>query len=100
MAKYLPSHEVARKIFLKPLFTEIEKNNCFSIYTRSDLSKIREETIKKYDLIDRSGQLDTRKFKNRSLQNFQTWQFISLSLRKQQRNDLNGTAKSLNCFLT
>ena len=67
MAKYLPSHEVARYIFLKPLFTEIEKNNCFSIYTRSDLSKIREETIKKYDSIDRSGELDTRKFKNRSL---------------------------------
>ena len=30
-------------------------NNCFSIYTRSDLKKIREETIKKYDLIDRSN---------------------------------------------
>ena len=26
--------------------TEIEKNNCFTIYTRSDLDKIREETIK------------------------------------------------------
>ena len=79
---------------------EIEKNYCFSTYTQSDLNKIREETIKKYDLTDRSGQLDTRQFKNRSLQNFQTWQFTSLSLRKQQRNDLNGTAKSLNCFLT
>ena len=67
VAKYLPSHEVARWIFLKPLFTEIEKNKCFSIYTRSDLNKIREETIKKYDLIDRSGQLDMRQFKNRSL---------------------------------
>ena len=42
----------------------------------------------------------THKFKNRSLQNFQTWQFTSLSFRKQQRNGLNGTAKSLNCFLT
>ena len=42
------------KIFPKPLFTEIEKNS-FSIYTRSDLNKIREETIKKYDLIDRSN---------------------------------------------
>ena len=41
----------------------------------------------------------TRKFKNRSSQNFQTWQFISLSFREQQRNGLNGTAKSLNCFL-
>ena len=28
------------KIFLKPLFTEIAKNNCFSIYTRSDLDNI------------------------------------------------------------
>ena len=55
MAKYLLSHEVARYIFLKPLFTEI------------DHRKIREETIKKYDLIDRSDQLDTQKLKNRSL---------------------------------
>ena len=47
---YLPSREAAR--LLKPLFTEIEKNNCFSIYTRSNPNKIREETIKKYDLID------------------------------------------------
>ena len=38
-----------------PLFTEIEKNNCFSIYTGSDPNKIRDETIKKYDLIDRSN---------------------------------------------
>ena len=45
----------SRSIFLKPLFTDIEKNNCFSIYTRSDLNKIREETIKKCDLIDRSN---------------------------------------------
>ena len=55
MAAFLMSREAARKIFLKPLFTEIEKNNCFSIYTRSDLNKIREETIKKYNLIDRSN---------------------------------------------
>ena len=37
------------------VFTEIEKNNCFSIYTRSDLNKIKEENIKKYDLIDWSN---------------------------------------------
>ena len=55
MAKYLTSCEAARKIFLKPLFTESEKNNCFSIYTRSDLNKIREENIKRYDLIDGSN---------------------------------------------
>ena len=42
----------------------------------------------------------TRKFKNRSLQNFQTRLFTSLSFRKRQRNGLNGTAKSLNCFVT
>ena len=54
---------MAGQIFLKPLFTEIEKNNCFSIYARSDLSKIGGETTEKYDLIDRSGQLDTRKKK-------------------------------------
>ena len=49
------------------LLTETEKNNCFSIYTRSHLNKIREETIKKYDLIDRLGQLDARQLKNGSL---------------------------------
>ena len=27
----------------KPLFTEIEENDCFSIYTQSDLKKIRKE---------------------------------------------------------
>ena len=45
MAEYLPSRVAAREIFCRctrlgkylPLFTEIEKNNCFSIYTRSDL---------------------------------------------------------------
>ena len=42
-------------MFVKPLFTEIEKNNCLSIYTRSDLNKIREEAIKKYDLIEGSN---------------------------------------------
>ena len=42
----------------------------------------------------------SRKFKNRSLQNFQPWQFTSLWLRKQQRNGFNGTVKSMNCLLT
>ena len=47
----------------------------------------------------------TWKFKNRSLQNFQTKQFTSWSLCRQQRNGLNGTVKSLRrkvelcCFL-
>ena len=34
---------------------EIEKNICFSIYTPSDLNKIRKEIIKKYDLINSSN---------------------------------------------
>ena len=55
MAKYLPSRESGEGNIPIALFTEIEKNNCFSIYTRSDLDKIREETIKKYNLIDRSN---------------------------------------------
>ena len=42
-------------LFLKPLFIEIEKNICFSIYTPSDLNKIRKEIIKKYDLINGSN---------------------------------------------
>ena len=98
MAKYLPSHELSGEVNI--LKATIKESNCFSIYTRSYFSKIIEEAIKKDDLIDRSGQLDTLKVKNRSLQNFQTWQFTRLSFPKQQRNDLNGTAKSLNCFLT
>ena len=40
--------------YLTRIFTEIEKNNCFSLYTRRDLYKIRKETIKKNDLIDGS----------------------------------------------
>ena len=45
----------SRYIFLKPILTEIEKNNCFSIYTRSDLFEFRKGTIKKYYLIDRAS---------------------------------------------
>ena len=35
-----------------PLFTEIEKNNCFSIYTGSDLNNIFKRNTLKIDLID------------------------------------------------
>ena len=52
-------------MFLKPLFTEIKKNNCFSTYTPSDLNKIREETIKKYDLID--GSNHAKEFSNMAI---------------------------------
>ena len=36
------------------LFTEIEKNNCFSIYTGSDLNNIFKGKTLKIDLIDLS----------------------------------------------
>ena len=53
---YLPSRESGEVNIPKAtIFTDIEKNNCFSIYTLTDLNKIGEETIKKYDLIDRSN---------------------------------------------
>ena len=79
MAAFLMSREAARKIFLKPLFTEIEKNNCFSIYTRSDLNKIREETVKTYDLIDGSNHAKVSKqifaeFSNMAIHKFITSQ--------------------------
>ena len=53
VAKYLPSRESGEVNIPKVTIHEIKKNNCFSIYTRRYLNKIREETIKKYDLIDR-----------------------------------------------
>ena len=51
--KVLKSQVLLRGLFT--VFTEIEKNNWFSIYTRSDVNKIRQETIKKYDLTDGSN---------------------------------------------
>ena len=47
----LPSVEVN----ILPLFTEIEKNNCFSIYTGSDLNNIFRRKPLKIDLIDLSS---------------------------------------------
>ena len=55
MAQKFTEARSGEVIFLKPLFTEIEKNNCFSIFTPSDLNKIREETVKNYYFIDRSN---------------------------------------------
>ena len=74
------------------------KRTIFLVYTHEVISTKSERKLLKSTiwLTDQN----TRKIKNRSLQNFQTWQFTSLSLRKQQRNGLNGTVKSLNCFLT
>ena len=79
----------SRYIFLKPILTEIEKNNCFSIYTRSDLFEFRKGTIKEYYLIDRASvkKLHVTYMRERySSQNIQVCQFASLSLRKRQRN--------------
>ena len=42
------------EVNILPLFTEIEKNNCFSIYTGSDLNKIFRRKPLKIDLIDLS----------------------------------------------
>ena len=41
------------EVNILPLFTEIEKNNCFSIYTLSDLNIFRRKPLK-IDLIDLS----------------------------------------------
>ena len=51
----LKSRAIVAVIILKPQFTKIEKNNCFSIHTRRNLNKIREETIKKYYVIEGSN---------------------------------------------
>ena len=42
------------EVNILPLFTEIEKNNCFSIYTGSDLNNIFRSKPLKIDLIDLS----------------------------------------------
>ena len=42
------------EVNILPLFTEIEKNNCFSIYTGSDLDNIFRKKPLKIDLIDLS----------------------------------------------
>ena len=42
------------EVNILPLFTEIEKNNCFSIYSGSDLNNIFRRKPLKIDLIDLS----------------------------------------------
>ena len=42
------------EVNILPLFTEIEKNNCFSIYTGSDLNNTFRRKPLKIDLIDLS----------------------------------------------
>ena len=66
------------------ILTEPEVNNCFSIFTRSDLNRIRKETIKKR-LVWLTGEfmreheaVKSGCAKVRSLQYLQTWQMIVL----------------------
>ena len=63
-------------------FIEPEVNNCFSIFTRSDLNRIRKETIKKL-LVCLTGEfmreheaVNSGCAKVRSLQYLQTWKMI------------------------
>ena len=66
------------------ILTGPEVNNCFSIFTRSDLNRIRKETIKKR-LVWLTGKfmrkheaVNSGCAKVRSLQYLQTWQMIGL----------------------
>ena len=49
-----PTEPRSGEVNILPLFTEIEKNNCFSIYTGSDLNNIFRRKPLKIDLIDLS----------------------------------------------
>ena len=73
-------------------------NNCFSIFTRSDLNKIRKETIKKL-LVCLTGEfmreheaVNSGCAKVRSLQYLQTWKMnVNFSI-----NSLKENAENLN----
>ena len=66
------------------LLTEPEVNNCFSIFTRSDLNRIRKETIKKRliwltgEFMRENEAVNSGCAKVRSLQYLQRWQMIVL----------------------
>ena len=99
VAKYLPSHKSGEVLkYSQSHYSPRLKRIIVLVYTQEVISTKSERKPLK-STIWLTDQI-MRKLKNRSLQNFQTWQFPSLSFRKQQRNGLNGTAKSLNCFLT
>ena len=65
-------------------FIEPEVNNCFSIFTRSDLNRIRKETIKKLlvwltgEFIREHEPVNSGCAIVRSLQYLQTWQMMVL----------------------
>ena len=64
--------------------TEPEVNNCFSIFTRSDLNRIRKEALKKWlvwlmgEFMREHEAVNSGCAKVRSLQYLQTWQMIVL----------------------
>ena len=68
------------------ILTEPEVNNCFSIFTRSDLNRIRKETFEKYigwvwltgEFMREHEAVNSGCAKVRSLQYLQTWQMIIL----------------------
>ena len=66
------------------ILTEPEMNNCFSIYTRVDLNRIRKETMKKTIILIQGWimrehvAVNSRSTTAGSLQYFQTWQIIVL----------------------
>ena len=69
--------------FSNCFLTEPEVNNCFSIFTRSDLNRIRQETIEKRVVwltgeFMREHEAINRCAKVKSLQYLQTWQMIVL----------------------
>ena len=61
-----------------PLFTEIEKNNCFRIYSRSDLNNnYRKKHPKSIELASefmRGKRASGTKHARKCLQKLQTWQ--------------------------
>ena len=88
--KYLPKAKLIllnnRRGDYSTILTEPEVNNCCSIFTRSDLNRVRKETIKK-QLVWLTGEfmreheaINSGCAKVRSLQYLQTWQMIVLIL--------------------
>ena len=71
------SHKVCHLLSSPVLLRKftIEKNTGFSICTRSDLNKNREETIKKHDLID--GSNHAKRTKNGHLEMVPVFQFFT-----------------------
>lgn len=87
-----------------PLLTEIEKNNCFSTYTQSDLNEIRKKTILK-GLFWLTVQFMSEKCACAiigSSQNFQIWPVnnsFSLFVSPKKKASKKEKKKFKNCYL-